>query len=297
MQVYFGETVCCDTKKDKIACTRKAYYKRLSDNKIVCGMHAKKENREELPRNPNERVLKEQKIKEHSLQCEKFAEGNSSYGNVKCVKMKMFGSVELVENYVNIFPNYKHLHRKDGIGMPSLSPKSIGPINHGQPSLPICLNLENFHQGNKVLESEVGADGVVTKEFYDTQVQMYNDKEPHRHKQKCSKTNKPLFSIWKDLNGKEHKIDYFTSRQFYCNFYDRIVLTDKNFLKLRKMIKDGYNLMIVGYDGFSVDTTKSIDDIYKDVTKPFGHELVLYTMLVYEDEKDWPWRKFKTFEF
>ena len=53
-----------------------------------------------------------------------------------------------------IFPNAKHGGRTDGAGCPSLSPKIMGPIDHGQPSLPPAQNLENLHQGNKVFPSE-----------------------------------------------------------------------------------------------------------------------------------------------
>jgi hypothetical protein len=41
---------------------------------------------------------------------------------------------------------------------------------------------------------------------------------------------------------------------------------------------DGYNLQIIGYDGFTPS-----DDLYShyiDPSRPFGHELVLHTMLV-----------------
>ena len=296
MQAYFGENICCDFKKDKSKCTRKAYYKRLSDNEIVCGMHAKKDNRVELPRNPNEKINKENAINEHKLQCKKFAKENNNCGIVKCKKMKMFGGVELIDNYLNVFPNFKHGPRKDGLGMPSLSPKSIGSIIHGQPDLPICLNLENFHQGNKVFESEIDANGFIKKEFYSTQINMYNDTEPHRHKTICNKKNATVFSIWKDKKGVEHKINYFESRQFYCTFYERAVEHDENFIKLKNLIEKGYNLMIVGYDAYDVDASKNIEDYYKDTTKPFGHELVLYTMLVHKKE-EWPWKKYKTFEY
>ena len=40
----------------------------------------------------------------------------------------------------------------------------------------------------------------------------------------------------------------------------------------------------------------SIEDCYKDISLPFGHELVLYTMLT-EDPKMWPWKKYQTFNF
>ena len=40
----------------------------------------------------------------------------------------------------------------------------------------------------------------------------------------------------------------------------------------------------------------TIEDHYLDSSKPFGHELVLYTMLTINPE-NYPWRKYKTEDF
>ena len=55
-------------------------------------------------------------------------------------------------------------------------------------------------------------------------------------------------------------------------------------------IGNSYNLNIVGYDGY-----KPLEDymeMYLDTTKPFGHEMVLYTMLNEEDRTKYPWNIF-----
>ena len=287
--MYSGETNCQD-------CARKAYYK-IGEN-YFCGYHGDKTKKTKMPKNPNKALIKEGKIEKHNLKCQevaKFNKENGIKGDIECVKMKMFGEVELVDGYVNIFPNFKHAGRKDGLGLPSLSPKSIGPIVHEQPGLPIALNLENFHQGNKVFTSEVDVNGEPTKEFYDTQIEMYNDPEPHRHKFTAVKDNKnkniPLYSIWTSKDGLKHKISYFDSRQFYCNFYERATVGNPDFIKLKRMIDDGFNLRIVGYDGYNV--TMPLEEHYKDISRPFGHELVLYSML----KDEFVWRHFKTFDF
>lgn len=61
------------------------------------------------------------------------------------------------------------------------------------------------------------------------------------------------------------------------------------------MIEDGYNLRICGYDAYDPHHY-NMEDCYCDISRPFGHELVLYTMLT-EPEEKWPWRKYKTFDF
>jgi hypothetical protein len=55
------------------------------------------------------------------------------------------------------------------------------------------------------------------------------------------------------------------------------------------MIKNGYNLNIQGYDGYNVT---NILGHYYDISRPFGHELVLYTLLTEDDPLQYPWNIF-----
>jgi hypothetical protein len=169
--------------------------------------------------------------------------------------------------------------------------------------LPIALNLENFHQGNKVFPSEIdGNSGEPLPDFFKTQIEMYTDKIPHRHKNAVNSgttlknKNIPCYSVWVTPDGVKHKIDYFTSRQFYCTYYERAVLKDQAYLDLLYKRAQGINLRICGFDAYPIPTNTSIEDCYKDITQPFGHELVLYTMLT-EPSSNWPWKKYQTFLF
>ena len=99
-------------------------------------------------------------------------------------------------------------------------------------------------------------------------------------------------------NRKRHYLDYITSRQFYCNFYERLAKEHPSFLRLRELVNNGTNIQICGYDGFSIEgrSREEVEKAYLDSSIPFGHERVLYTMLVL-GEQDYPWRKHKTFDF
>lgn len=296
---YWGQEFCQANKANGDKCQNGAYYK--LDNMLLCGVHSggkKKDKRVELPHHPDEAKMKEKERVDHSLGCDKIAstnKENNKKGSVILYKMKMMKNVGFMEGFINIFPNFKHGSRNDGLGLPSLSPKSIGPILHNQPDLPISLNLENFHQGNKVFPQEVDEKGQVKEEFFKTQKEMYEDDIPHRHKETSGGNNVPLYSLWKDKEGLLHQISYFESRQFYCVYYERATIENLDFKKLKKMIEDGYNLRICGYDAYPV-YKNNIEECYCDVSRPFGHELVLYTMLTYTEE-NWPWRKYKTFDF
>ena len=308
---YFGETTCVASKRDGTPCGSKAYFTKDATGECVCGKHAKKDERTKLPKNPNAAENKKTELSNHRFTCYDAITANHNAGKkgqVTCAKMRMMAAVELVPGFRNIFPNFLHKNRKDGVGLPSLSPKAIGPVAHGQPGLPDSLNLENFHQGNKVFPSEVETDPITGKTkpsaaFYELREKMYLDAEPHRHKQaaasvvgdgKTKNKNVPLFSVWVDKDGTEHHIDYFTSRQFYCHFYERATLANPEYQELLEQIAYGYNLRIVGYDGYAV--TKTLEEHYCDTSRPFGHELVLYSMLTAKPE-DWPWRKYMTFDY
>jgi hypothetical protein len=57
-------------------------------------------------------------------------------------------------------------------------------------------------------------------------------------------------------------------------------------------------LQICGPDayGVSIVSKNGIEEEYLNPKVPFGHERVLLTILTLEPE-DYPWRKYKTFEF
>lgn len=284
----YGEIKCQTYKKCGVGeqCTHGAYY--YSQGKYVCGQHSDKNDRIILDKN---KALK----KDDSWKLLLSLRSNRK-GNIILSKMSMMKKVEDIENYVKIFPNYRHENRTDGIGMSNLSPMKLGPVIHSQPLLPPALLLENFHQGNKCFASEVDEKYDPKDEFYINQYKFYTDSEPHRHK--ISGEN-PLYSVWyiKENNGKilGYKIEYIESRQFYCNFYHRLAEKTEEFKKLKEYHESGINLQICGYDAYPM-TYDNIESEYLNPRYPFGHERVLMAMLLL-NQKDYPWIKYKTYQF
>ena len=99
--------------------------------------------------------------------------------------------------------------------------------------------------------------------------------------------NIPLYSIHLDKNGAERRYTYVQSRYFYCHQYEKLAPKTDDFKKLKQMLNEGINLQIVGYDAYPI--TKSLQEHYEDPDKPFGHEIVLYTLLVVKDPENYPW--------
>ncbi len=289
-EVYYGTIPCQGTTGKGTECTNKAYFKVKDEH--LCGVHSKKcTNRVELPKNPQRGKQKEEKLEEENVEIERYRQKNVKKGlrgKVTCVKMRMMSEVEYLPGYLRVFPNFKHENRKDGFGCKSLSPMSLGPIEHGQPGLPDSLNLENFHQGDKKFEFET------MKEFKKKRKEMYLDLVPHRHKydrallkKQNDNINVPECSIFRDEEGEDKCYTYIQSRYFYCHFYELLAKQTKCYTELREMLQDGYNLAIFGYDAYPPS-----DDIYsdyKDPARPFGHELVLYCLLNIEEPSEYPW--------
>lgn len=286
IMIYFGEIDCQSKYKSSgEKCKNKAYYSQ--NNQYLCGMHSDKKLRTKLNKNPD-------KYKNEMIEIEKAAElnrKNGKIGDLIVTKLGMMKSPDEHKGYLKIFPNFKHQNRKDGYGCASLSPKSIGPINHGMPNIPIAKNLENYHQGAKIFPCDLDKNGKLTKEAIEYRNKMYDDNEPHRHKYSIEKLKEfnlptPLYSLYYDSQGNEYKYSYIECRYFYCYWYDLMTQNNSDLKNLKEKLVNGYNLQICGYDGYRVD--KNLYKCYLDPNKPFGHELVLYSILKGER----PWEKY-----
>lgn len=300
---FFGEVLCEGTfstgEKKGHSCDRKAYYFDVSPK---CGIHSDKEHRVDLPRRPVDEVALEQARQQAIEETQKANVGAGRKGTIKLYRMKMMKAVEDTPGYLNIFPNYRHGGRKDGWGIPELSPMVLGPVFHGQFGLIEAKTIEGFHQYSKCYQEEATPEGKPSLLFYANRLEGYETTTPKRRKFTGTQKNKniPLFFVWVDKTGKEHYLDYVTSRQFYCNFYERLAKVHPSFLRLKALMEGGTNLQICGYDGFPLpdcaNLKEQVERAYLDSSVPFGHERVLYTMLLLE-EQDYPWRKYKTFDF
>lgn len=308
--VYYG-TVPCDAKTQKSGntCTNFAYYRINGNGKrepqLRCGVHSRGKKRQKLPVDPNRQQKQAMLYKQRQELVEQAAKRNApNPGQIIVSKMRMMKKPEHHDGFLKVFPNFRHGNRADGFGCASLSPKSLGPIKHGMPNLPAALNLENYHQAAKVYRHEMDpADpSRISDSSIELRKKMYADPVPHRHKfdpafikkqqqlRVAGNVNIPFFSVYYDKQGGEHRYTYLECRYFYCHWYEILAPKQAEFKRLCELRDQGYNLHIIGYDGYPV--TDDLYQHYLDTSRPFGHELVLYSLLTIQDPADYPWNRY-----
>lgn len=296
--VYYGQVRCAQ-------CENKAYWR--VGSQCLCGVHSRRAiARTALPKQPAEAKNAQQREALQGMQHEidsrtMLNRTLDRMGDVILTKMRMMKPPEFHKGYLRVFPNNRHGSRRDGFGCPSLSPMRLGPVQHGQPGVPDAHNIENFHQGSKCFAEEMSADGKEPAPLYfANRDRFYLDPVPHRHKYRGTdprNRNIPVFFGWVAKNGVLHKLSYVESRQFYCTFYERLTQKNEDLAKLRALRSEGTNLQICGFDARPlVATPAEIHKAYLDPSAPFGHELVLFTLLTCPEEA-YPWRLHKTFDF
>lgn len=299
--VFYGETSCSHViasgKRRGEPCSNNAYYE--VKGIYLCGVHTKKEDRDPLPKNPRRKELTEKQMAAERRHIDEVAKKNQKKGvkgQITVTKLRMMKKPENLDGYLKIFPNFKHQNRKDGFGCSSLSPKALGPVKHKMPGLPVALNIENYHQFAKIFSFEV-KNRKTREQAKQLRVEAYKSTIPHRHKYDIKtlkqygngNANIPLYSVYYDQDSREHRYTYIQCRYFYCHWYEKLAKKTEDFEELCRLIDDGYNLQIVGYDGFE---PSDLYDHYLDDSRPFGHELVLYSLLVIDDPAEYPWNRY-----
>jgi hypothetical protein len=131
-----------------------------------------------------------------------------------------------------------------------LSPMKLGPIKHDEAGLPAAKNLENLWQYSKVFSGDVDAKGNILPSWFARRKQGFSDPKPHRRAKKLSPGEKTLYSYWKG-----EKLDYMEARRkIYCPLYAEYVVKTAAWTKLKEIMNDGYNIQILGYDGYDYTT-------------------------------------------
>jgi hypothetical protein len=164
----------------------------------------------------------------------------------------------------------------------------LGPItydlsddNNGETGQVKIKNLENCWQFSKVWTGEEDEDTEKpTKEFWTRRKEGWEDVKAHRWVKKGNDSNGnrniPLYSYWKG-----QKLSYMQARgAIYCPLYAELVQKTDAYKKLKKLVDEGCNVQILGFDGYDFDGEgMTLADCYRDTSRPFGHEHVLCGLL------------------
>lgn len=263
-----------------------------------------------MPTNPNKDKIEEERVEALVEEAEAHAKSNPNLrGRIGLRRLGMMKPTPMEAGYYTVLPNARA--KAKGalvVALPELSPMNLGPVQHGQPDLPDCQNLENFHQFNKVFKTEVSeTTGERTEAWFKRRNGGYADTQAHRHKLGASKSehnrkagkgekgNPCLYSIFVKPDGQEMVCDYIQSRIFYCTYYERLARDTKS---MKRLVDDIYvfnrSILITGYDSRNEDevSAQQIADWYLDPKAPFGHELALAAILLHwSDPEELPWRK------
>lgn len=200
-------------------------------------------------------------------------------GDVKCNKLPYRFSSNPKWPVIDGYKNINVCSSAQGIWK-QLSPMLLGPVEfteffpHGVEEIQ-ATNLENYWQSAKVWEGEVDAKGNPNEEWYQRRRKICADPKAHRHikKGKGPNRNVPLFAWW---DGQHMTYDE-ARRKKYIPMYMKLVRKTEAWKRLEGLVNSGQNIQLLGYDGRVFD---DLNKELKDLSKPFGHELVLCAMLL-----------------
>lgn len=150
------------------------------------------------------------------------------------------------------------------------------------------IKRESEVTGEEEDDVEMKVEGEMEKEYEIEKGSLHTWPISNKNKFVCE------YSEWVDKEEKKHRLGAVQARQFYCHFFQKYVEEQADFAKLVEWKKDGKNIRICGYDAHPI-TAETVERDYLDASKAFGHEKVLWTMLMVKDRNDWPWMKHKTF--
>jgi hypothetical protein len=181
----------------------------------------------------------------------------------------------------------------EGYVCKDLTPRTLGPVYHGQPGLPVALTLENFNYGNMCFQSELDEHGEPSEMFKEYRQYLYKKRFAHGYKLNMNE-GKPKFFVWINKDGEDDGLEEITYRQIYCTMYERLVCQTPDFQKLKELVEIGTNLQLCIMA--DIQSNGSLESDYLDPSVNFGYEYCLYTMLTLKNPDEYPWRKYKTID-
>ncbi len=135
--------------------------------------------------------------------------------------------------------------------------------------------FENYWQGSKIYSHEV-VNGQLQKSFFERRPKAFDMTKGKRRFFPKKSHGFPISSYYGSIMG------YVQSRKIiYCPLYSMLVENTPQLKELKKRLKTGENLLIIGPDGRDIPMTEeSLRQAVNDPTYIFGHELVICCLLL-----------------
>eukprot|EP00298_Acanthocystis_sp_HF-20_P011626 c19484_g1_i1.p1 GENE.c19484_g1_i1~~c19484_g1_i1.p1 ORF type:complete len:302 (+),score=108.98 c19484_g1_i1:143-1048(+) len=136
--------------------------------------------------------------------------------------------------------------------------------------------LELVWQSAKITPDEIDKNGKVKSSFFERRKKIFKEGKVKRRYLDKSQT------IAGALFGGEGQtvVQWVPSRIFYCTSYDTSVQKKKEFKLLENLVENGFNILLLGPDGFPIGPNEEdIKLAYESTAHPFGHERVLLALL------------------
>ncbi|KAL0484431.1 Ldhc [Acrasis kona] len=259
------------------------------DNKHPKKMRKTKKTNKRQP--VSEESKKAKKQRDEAIEAAKKENSkNGVRGRVRCNKLPHRFDKTLKDKSWPVVKGFKNINVCSGApgAYKNLSPMKLGPIEYnlkddgnGEEGTILIKNLENCWQFSKVWNGEEDKrTKLPVEEFWARRKTGWEDEKAHRWVKKGNDENGnkniPLYSYWKG-----QKLSYLQARgAIYCPLYAALVQETDAYKKLKKLVDEGTNVQILGFDGYDYDGEgMSLADCYKSTRRPFGHEHVLCALL------------------
>lgn len=137
-------------------------------------------------------------------------------------------------------------------------------------ALPLLQKLELVWQAAKMAAGESWED------YFARRARIYKAQTPkRRYMDRDAKIAGACFGCRAD-----GLIEYVTSRAFYCTAYECAVKDLPEYLLLKDLVEDGFNILLLGPDGYPLDVdAEAVESAYLHEGSPFGHERVIVALL------------------
>ena len=197
--------------------------------------------------------------------------------------MPINGVLPLVDGFLNVYLR----SRQDGISVPGLSPMHLGPVAHGQPTLPPAKTLQGFMLGNHWHRNES------EEEFHQHRLELYATATPPvRKAMSTGEADEWLGVRWWDPVKADTPcwLTTRTSRDLYCRHYASVVEGTLEYQQLIDLMDtQGESLRICGAEAREMKE-EDVRQRYGDESQSFSFEQVLFTMLLWRDRVQlYPW--------